>query len=62
MGYEGSMGKLPYVNMGGWMNADIPVHFASFGPASLRFAARRPWCRKARPPPGATPRRSSHGR
>ena len=38
MGYEGSMGKLPYVNMGSWMKADIPIHFVGFGPASLRFA------------------------
>jgi len=41
MGYDGSMGKLPYVNMGSWMHADIPVHFVGFGPASLRFAGAR---------------------
>ncbi|MCB1843245.1 MAG: TIGR03857 family LLM class F420-dependent oxidoreductase [Halioglobus sp.] len=38
MGYEGSMGKLPYLSMGDWMDAPIPVHFVGFGPKSLRFA------------------------
>ena len=38
MGYEGPMGKLPYLSMGDWVDADIPVHFVGFGPRSLRFA------------------------
>ena len=40
MGYEGEMGKLPYLSMGDWMNAEIPVHFVGFGPRSLRFAGQ----------------------
>lgn len=38
MGYEGEMGTLPYLSMGDWINAEIPVHFVGFGPRSLRFA------------------------
>lgn len=38
MGYDGPMGNLPYLSMGDWMAADIPVHFVGFGPRSLRFA------------------------
>lgn len=38
MGYEGAMGNLPYLSMGDWLAADIPVHFVGFGPQSLRFA------------------------
>ena len=38
LGYEGALGNLPYLNMGDWMAADIPVHFVGFGPRSLRFA------------------------
>ena len=37
-GYDGEMGKLPYLNMGKWLDAHIPIHFVGFGPASLRFA------------------------
>jgi len=40
MGHEGLMGKLPYLSMGDWMNADIPIHFVGFGPKSLRFAGQ----------------------
>ncbi len=40
MGHEGKMGTLPYLSMGDWINADIPVHFVGFGPKSLRFAGR----------------------
>lgn len=40
MGYNGAMGNLPYLSMGNWMQADIPVHFVGFGPNSLRFAGR----------------------
>ena len=40
MGHEGKMGTLPYLSMGDWVNADIPVHFVGFGPKSLRFAGR----------------------
>ncbi|MEZ5570952.1 MAG: TIGR03857 family LLM class F420-dependent oxidoreductase [Halioglobus sp.] len=38
MGYDGLMGNLPYLSMGDWLDADIPIHFVGFGPASLRFA------------------------
>lgn len=38
MGHKGELGDLPYLSMGDWMNADIPLHFVGFGPASLRFA------------------------
>jgi 5,10-methylenetetrahydromethanopterin reductase len=38
MAHDGAMGKLPYLSMGDWMDADIPVHFVGFGPKSLRFA------------------------
>lgn len=38
MGYEGAMGTLPYLSMGDWLDADIPIHFVGFGPKSLRFA------------------------
>ncbi len=38
MGHKGELGELPYLSMGDWMNADIPLHFVGFGPASLRFA------------------------
>lgn len=37
MGHEGEMGKLPYLSMGDWMDADIPMHFVGFGQNSLRF-------------------------
>lgn len=36
--HKGDLGNLPYLNMGKWMDARIPVHFVGFGPASLRFA------------------------
>ena len=38
MGHDGLMGNLPYLSMGDWMSADIPIHFVGFGPNSLRFA------------------------
>ncbi len=38
MGHDGAMGNLPYLSMGDWMNATIPIHFVGFGPRSLRFA------------------------
>lgn len=38
MGHEGKMGSLPYLSMGDWISADIPIHFVGFGPGSLRFA------------------------
>ncbi|MEM1113605.1 MAG: TIGR03857 family LLM class F420-dependent oxidoreductase [Pseudomonadota bacterium] len=38
MGYEGPMGNLPYLNMGDWLDAQIPIHFIGFGPKSLRWA------------------------
>jgi probable F420-dependent oxidoreductase len=39
MGYDGPMGNLPYLSMGDWLNADIPINFVGFGAKSLRFAA-----------------------
>ncbi len=38
MGHDGAMGNLPYLSMGDWLDANIPVHFVGFGPRSLRFA------------------------
>ncbi len=38
MGYDGPMGNLPYLSMGDWIDADIPLHFVGFGPKSLRWA------------------------
>lgn len=36
--HDGAMGKLPYLSMGDWLDANIPIHFVGFGPKSLRFA------------------------
>ena len=38
MSHDGLMGKLPYLSMGDWLDAEIPVHFVGFGARSLRFA------------------------
>jgi probable F420-dependent oxidoreductase len=38
--YEGPAGNLPYLSMGDWLQADIPIHFVGFGPNSLRFAGQ----------------------
>ena len=38
MGYDGPMGHLPYLSMGDWLDANIPIHFVGFGAKSLRFA------------------------
>jgi 5,10-methylenetetrahydromethanopterin reductase len=38
MGHDGAMGNLPYLSMGDWLDAKIPIHFVGFGPRSLRFA------------------------
>lgn len=38
MGHDGAMGNLPYLSMGDWLDANIPIHFVGFGPRSLRFA------------------------
>ncbi len=38
MGYDGPMGNLPYLSMGDWLDAEIPLHFVGFGAKSLRFA------------------------
>lgn len=40
MGYEGPMGPLPYVGLGEWVDASIPLHFVGFGPKSLSFAGQ----------------------
>lgn len=37
-GYDGPLGKLPYLSTGDWMDAVIPIHFVGFGPGSLRMA------------------------
>ncbi|MCX2980464.1 TIGR03857 family LLM class F420-dependent oxidoreductase [Halieaceae bacterium IMCC14734] len=37
MGHEGAMGNLPYLSMGDWMDAEIPLHFVGFGKKSLGF-------------------------
>lgn len=36
--HRGEMGHYPYLSMGKWLQAEIPLHFVGFGPASLRFA------------------------
>ena len=38
MGHEGEMGNLPYLTLGDWISADIPIHFVGFGPKTLRWA------------------------
>jgi 5,10-methylenetetrahydromethanopterin reductase len=38
MGYDGAMGELPYLSMGDWLDADIPIHFVGFGSRSMRLA------------------------
>lgn len=40
VGHEGLMGTLPYLSMGDWIDANIPIHFVGFGPRSLRFAGQ----------------------
>jgi len=40
MGHDGLMGNLPYLSMGDWIDANIPIHFVGFGPKSLRFAGQ----------------------
>ena len=40
MGHDGLMGNLPYLSMGDWIDANIPIHFVGFGPQSLRFAGQ----------------------
>ena len=40
MGYDGPMGNLPYLSMGDWLDAQIPVYFVGFGAGSLRFAGQ----------------------
>lgn len=40
MGYDGPMGNLPYLSMGDWLDAEIPLHFVGFGAKSLRFAGK----------------------
>jgi probable F420-dependent oxidoreductase len=38
MGYDGALGKFPYLHMADWLDADIPQLFVGFGPKSLSFA------------------------
>jgi 5,10-methylenetetrahydromethanopterin reductase len=38
--HQGDMGSFPYLSMGKWVKAAIPIHFVGFGPSSLRFAGK----------------------
>ncbi len=38
MGYDGPLGKYPYLHMTDWLDEDIPLMFVGFGPRSLAFA------------------------
>jgi len=38
MGYDGVLGKFPYLHLTSWMNEDIPLLFVGFGEKSLEFA------------------------
>lgn len=40
VGYDGALGKLPYLHMGDWIDAEMPMHFVGFGPKSLRMAGK----------------------
>jgi len=40
VGHDGPMGAMPYLSMGDWIDADIPIHFVGFGARSLRFAGK----------------------
>ncbi|CAH0991538.1 F420-dependent glucose-6-phosphate dehydrogenase [Sinobacterium norvegicum] len=40
IGHDGLMGNYPYLNMGDWLDARLPIHFVGFGPKSLRFAGK----------------------
>lgn len=40
MGHDGLLGNYPYLSMGDWLSADIPMYFVGFGPQSLRFAGQ----------------------
>ena len=40
MGHDGKMGNLPYLSMGDWLDAQIPLYFVGFGSKSLRFAGQ----------------------
>lgn len=38
VGHKGAMGDYPYLSMGDWLDAEIPIHFVGFGARSLRMA------------------------
>lgn len=38
VGHDGPLGKFPFLTMGDWIDAEIPIHFVGFGPGSLRMA------------------------
>ena len=40
MRQDSALGPLPYLSMGDWMDASIPIHFVGFGGKSLRFAGQ----------------------
>lgn len=40
MRQDSPLGPLPYLSMGDWMDASLPVHFVGFGEKSLRFAGQ----------------------
>lgn len=40
MGYDGPLGKFPYLSAGDWLDVDMPIHFVGFGQKSLVFAGK----------------------
>ncbi len=40
MRQDSALGPLPYLSMGDWMDASMPIHFVGFGEKSLRFAGQ----------------------
>ncbi len=40
MRQDSPLGPLPYLSMGDWMDATLPIHFVGFGEKSLRFAGQ----------------------
>jgi probable F420-dependent oxidoreductase len=38
VGHDGPLGRFPYLAMGDWVKAEIPIHFVGFGAKSLRMA------------------------
>jgi len=40
MRQDSVLGPLPYLSMGDWMDASMPIHFVGFGEKSLRYAGQ----------------------